>query len=262
MIKLELKYDHVLPFVQTDEVRIFEREASLHRSNIYNKKGKGSDFLGWTSLAEKISGELTGRILSDAEKIKERSDVVVLVGIGGSYLGARAVIEALRPAFRAGEGNRRSPELVYAGHHLDEDYHKSLLDFLQDKDYSVIVISKSGTTTEPAIAFRLLRTQLENKYGRSGAAERIYAVTDSNKGALKQLATEESYTTYDIPDDVGGRYSVLTPVGLLPIAVAGVDIKALLKGAGNMSKYLRQADGLMDNPAALYAVLRNIPAMI
>ncbi len=179
-----------------------------------------------------------------------------MVGIGGSYLGARAVIEALSGPFD--QYDQGQTKVLYAGHHLDEDYHHALLQYLEDKAYSVIVISKSGTTTEPAIAFRLLRKQLEEKYGREKAAERIYAITDARKGALKQLASEQGYASYVIPDDVGGRYSVLTPVGLLPIAVAGIDIETLLSGAGDMAKYLKNNEKLQDNPAALYAVLRNL----
>ena len=254
MVKLSLKYQQVLPFISADEISIFEREASLHLNNIYNRKGRGNDFLGWVDLPGSLDEDIITRMESDAKRLAEHSDVVVITGIGGSYLGARAVIEALKPAFENGPG----PEIVYAGHHLDEQYHAQLLRYLESKDFSVIVISKSGTTTEPAVAFRLLRDKLEARYGKSAVAGRIIAITDASKGALKQLATEHSYPTYDIPDDVGGRYSVLTPVGLLPIAVAGVDIRELIRGAANMSAHLGENNSLMNNQAALYAVLRNI----
>lgn len=256
MTKLKIHYQQALPFISQEEIHLFDREISLYRKHLYQKTGKGSDFLGWIDLPENTEQELIKSILKDAAKIREESDVVVVVGIGGSYLGARAVIEALSSPFGKYDHNRT--ELLYAGHHLDEDYHHALLQFLADKSYSVIVISKSGTTTEPAIAFRLLRKQLEEKYGKDQAADRIYAITDSQKGALKQLASEQGYTSYVIPDDVGGRYSVFTPVGLLPIAVAGMDIESLLSGARNMAVSLKKNETLHDNPAALYAVLRNL----
>ncbi len=256
MTKLNIHYQQALPFISKDEVTLFEKEINLYRKHLYGKTGKGSDFLGWIDLPENTGPELIQKIRNDAAKIRKESEVAVVVGIGGSYLGARAVIEALSGPFA--HYDQGQTKVLYAGHHLDEDYHHALLQYLEDKAYSVIVISKSGTTTEPAIAFRLLRKQLEEKYGREKAAERIYAITDARKGALKQLATEQGYASYVIPDDVGGRYSVLTPVGLLPIAVAGIDIEALLSGARNMAEYLKGNEKLQDNPAALYAVLRNL----
>ncbi len=256
MISITLNTRYVEDFVSGDEIRLFERELDLHRQHIYERQGKGSDFLGWVDLPEQFDTSLIGRLEADAGRIQQQSDVVVVVGIGGSYLGARAVIEALsgNAAFEQSE----KTEVVYAGHQLDEDYMAGLLSYLDDKDYSVIVISKSGTTTEPAIAFRLLRDHMEGKYGEDAAAGRIYAVTDARKGALKKLADNQGYTTYEIPDDVGGRYSVLTPVGLLPIAAAGYDIRKLLEGARQMAEYLRTKTALSDNPAARYAILRNI----
>ncbi len=256
MTKLKINYQQAIPFVSEEQIRLFEKEITLYRDQLYQGTGKGSDFLGWIGLPGSIDPDLIHRIESDASKIRKESDVAVVVGIGGSYLGARAVTEALSEAFATGD--QSGTPLVYAGHHLDEDYHHALLRYLEDKEYSVIVISKSGTTTEPAVAFRLLRKQLEEKYGREKAAGRIYAVTDARKGALKQLAGEQGYASYVIPDDVGGRYSVLTPVGLLPIAAAGHDIRSLLTGAKDMAAYLKKTEKLHDNPAALYAVLRNL----
>lgn len=260
MINLTFDDQHVRSFVSSDEISLFQRELELHHKNIYQRKGKGSDFLGWVDLPAGIDHELLLRLEADAAKIREQSEVAVVIGIGGSYLGTRAVCEALsdspfQGSAKAGGGHT---ELVYAGHHLDEDYLHSLLSWLDSKSYSIIVISKSGTTTEPAIAFRLLRAHLERKYGKEAAAHRIFAVTDASLGALKQLADNEGYATYVIPDDVGGRYSVLTPVGLLPIAVAGHNIRELVKGAKMMADHLKKENVIEKNPAASYAVLRNI----
>ena len=258
MISLSVKHAQVLPFVSEDEIRMFEQEIKLHRDHIYNKSGKGSDFLGWVDLPENTGSDLLDRIESDARTIREQSDAVVVVGIGGSYLGARAVIEALSGNFHDRSGGSSGPQVVYAGQHLDEDYLYELLQWLDNRSYSMIVISKSGTTTEPAIAFRLLRRHLEQKVGKDEAARRIFAITDASKGALKKLADARGYTTYTIPDDVGGRYSVLTPVGLLPVAVAGFDVRKLMEGAKRMALHLRDNDTLDGNPAARYAVIRNV----
>ncbi len=257
MISLSVKHGHVLPFVSEDEIRIFEREIKLHRDHIYHKSGKGSEFLGWVDLPENTEADLLENIESDARRIRKQSDAVVVVGIGGSYLGSRAVIEALSCSF-PGENGTAHPKIIFAGHHLDEDYLHELLQWLDNRTYSIIVISKSGTTTEPALAFRLLRRHLEKKAGKKEAARRIFAITDASKGALKKLADSQGYATYTIPDDVGGRYSVLTPVGLLPIAVAGFDIRELMEGARRMAVHLRNNEALADNPAALYAVIRNV----
>ncbi len=260
MVKLRFRYDNLKAFIEKDQIRLFDAEFSLHHKNLYSGKGKGSEFTGWVDLPSKTSNDLLSRIEQDALKIAKQSEVLVVTGIGGSYLGARAVIEALSNPLdglmeRTG---KKSPLVLYAGHHMDEDYQFHLMDLLDQKDYSVIVISKSGTTTEPAIAFRLLKSHLENKYGKEEAAARVYAITDASKGALKKLADEKKYATYVIPDDVGGRYSVLTPVGLLPIAAAGFSIHKLIGGAKNMEKFLKENSGLSDNPAGLYAVLRNV----
>ncbi|MDR4988703.1 MAG: glucose-6-phosphate isomerase [Bacteroidales bacterium] len=260
MVNLSLNIQHADAFVSQDEIMLFQQEVNLHRHDIYHRKGRGSDFLGWVDLPGSVEESLFSRIEAEASRIRQQSEVVVIVGIGGSYLGTRAVCEALSAtSFPIRDaGKEKQPELVYAGHHLDEDYLHKLLKWLDDKAYSIIVVSKSGTTTEPAIAFRLLRAHLEKKYGRKAASGRIIAITDAARGALKTLAGTEGYASYTIPDDVGGRYSVLTPVGLLPIAVAGHDIRSLIRGANQMAHFLKQEDSLSGNPAALYAVARTL----
>jgi len=260
MTGLKINLGKASDLISKNEVALFESEIELHRTNIYNKTGAGNDFLGWVDLPSSITVELLAQIEADARKMQEQSELVVVCGIGGSYLGARAVIDALSSPFSAlqTKQQRKAPLVVYAGHQLDEDYMVHLLHLLDKKDYSVIVISKSGTTTEPAVAFRLLKSHLEKKYGEAAAAQRIFAVTDAAKGALKKLATAKGYSTYVIPDDVGGRFSVLTPVGLLPIAVAGIDIRQLVAGAKAMEDFLKKEDRFDHNPAALYAIARNI----
>lgn len=228
-------------------------------SDLTEKKGKGNEFLGWITLPDEINDNFLNDIETEAKRISEISDIFVVVGIGGSYLGARAVIEALNTYFEIDNtSNKRIPKIVFAGNSISEEYHAQLLKFLDKKDYSLTVISKSGTTTEPAIAFRLLKNHLENKYGKEEARKRIIAITDKQKGALKKLAYKEGYKTYIVPDDVGGRYSVLTPVGLLPIAVAGFDIKKLVEGAKEMKKYIFENEDTDKNPAYQYAITRNL----
>lgn len=260
MVNLSLNIRHAKAFVSEDEIKLFQREVDLHRDNIYRGKGLGSDFLGWIDLPNSYDETLLARIEADASKIREQSDVAVVIGIGGSYLGTRAICEALsgQSLIHQSDAPTGQTQLVYAGHHLDEDYLHELLSWLDNKDYSLIVISKSGTTTEPAIAFRLLRAHIEKKYGKKAVAERIFAITDASRGALKKLAGNEGYASYVIPDDVGGRYSVLSPVGLLPIAVAGHNVRDLLQGAQNMANFLKNEHDLLKNPAASYAVIRNI----
>jgi glucose-6-phosphate isomerase len=259
MIQLKINVDKTAGFVSEDEIKLFSAEVPLHHKKIYQKLGAGNDFLGWVTLPSEVSNELLEDIEATAAKIKKQSRIAVVVGIGGSYLGARAVIDALSSNFYAYQYQQNeNPLVVYAGQNIGEDYMTELLSFLDDKEYSIIVISKSGTTTEPAIAFRLLRDHIEKKYGQAEAANRIYAITDASRGALKTLARGKGYKTYVIPDDVGGRYSVLTPVGLLPIAVAGFNIREFVAGAKNMSEYLESNNQIYSNPAALYAVVRNI----
>lgn len=244
-------------FVSFNDIQSFSPGVLYANEALENKTGLGKDYLGWMTLPSDITDDLVDQIQFAAEKMAEKSEVIVVIGIGGSYLGARAVIDALSDNFHYLKRNRATPIVVYAGNNLGEDYHYDLLKALDKYDYSVIVISKSGTTTEPALAFRLLKNHLENKYSVPDARSRIIAITDKSKGALRKLATREGYKTFVIPDDVGGRYSVLTPVGLMPIAAAGINIKNIIKGAIEMEKYLSAQKDLFANPANLYAATRN-----
>lgn len=232
--------------------------ALIAYEKLISRKGEGNEFLGWIDLPKQITDEDIERIQNTAKRIQSQSQYLVVVGIGGSYLGARAVIEACLNPFQSLQPETvRKTHVIYAGHHLDPSYHSDLIDFLEDKDFSVNVISKSGTTTEPAIAFRLLMELLEKKYGKDGTKERVVATTDSSKGALKKFADDYGFETYTIPDDVGGRFSVLTPVGLLPIAVAGCNIKDLVQGSVDMQNRLTETEKNRDNLAIQYAFLRN-----
>ena len=255
LIHNEMKIDltHINPFLEASNVKLLESRIPTIYETIYKKTGAGNDFLGWVSLPSEIDENLLTDIEKTAADLRKKSEIFVVVGIGGSYLGARAVIEALQNHFAPLTGEK--PLIVYAGHNMSEDYLHDLLAVLDKKDYSLAVISKSGTTTEPAIAFRILKQHIINKYGEQEAASRIVAITDKAKGALKQLANVKGYKTYIVPDDVGGRFSVLTPVGLLPIAVAGIDIRALVKGAVDMEKQCK-ANPNKDNIVSQYAVAR------
>ncbi len=257
MKSLKVEINRVLDFVSKDKISKFQQDIDKSHKSILNKTGKGNDFLGWVDLPSQISEELITSIEKTAKVIKEKAEVFVVIGIGGSYLGARAVIEALSSNFESLKGDRKNPLILYAGQNIGEDYLYDLLDVLDKKEYALAVISKSGTTTEPAIAFRILKNHLEKKYGKEEAKQRIIAITDMEKGALKKLATDEGYQTYVVPDDVGGRYSVLTPVGLLPIAVAGFDIRKLIDGAKAMQDINLQSSLIEKNPVALYAAARN-----
>ncbi|EJD5673274.1 glucose-6-phosphate isomerase [Staphylococcus pseudintermedius] len=254
MTHIQLDYQKALKFFgqhkldqQQDAVK------AIHRT-IHEGTGAGSDFLGWVDLPVNYDKEEFSRIKEAAKQVQSHSDVLVVIGIGGSYLGARSAIEMLTPAFKK---DSEYPEIIFAGNHLSSSYLQSLIDYLADKDYSVNVISKSGTTTEPAVAFRIFKKLLEEKYGKEEAVKRIFATTDQAKGALKQLATNEGYETFVVPDDVGGRFSVLTAVGLLPIAVAGIDIDAMMGGAAKAREEL-SSDDLSSNIAYQYASIRNI----
>ncbi len=258
MKNISVNIDNVKEFTTIDEIMELQTEISNHHKSLMDKTGKGNDFLGWTSLPGEIDNELIDSINEVAAKIREKAEIFIVIGIGGSYLGARAVIEALSNNFEALRKRNNNPFIVYAGHNIGEDYLSELLEILDDRDYAMTVISKSGTTTEPALAFRLLKNHLENKYGKEEARTRIIAITDKSRGALKKLAGNEGYQTYVVPDDVGGRYSVLTPVGLLPIAVAGFDIKKLIEGAVVIQKLNAVTSVIEDNPMALYAAARNV----
>ncbi|PDP56967.1 glucose-6-phosphate isomerase [Porphyromonas gingivalis] len=238
-------------------VASYGETAEKFNALLDNGTGRGSDFLGWVHLPSSITEEELNAVEAAATILRERCDYVINVGIGGSYLGARAVIEALQNSFEAYRSDRENPVILYAGNNIGEDYFSELLQFLRDKRFGIIYISKSGTTTEPAIAFRLLKGLLESQVGREDARERIVAVTDSAKGALRRMADEEGYRSFVIPDNVGGRFSVLTPVGLLPVAVAGFDIRRLVRGAADMQAMTASDIPFSDNPALRYAAARN-----
>lgn len=238
-------------------VASYGETAEKFNALLDNGTGRGSDFLGWVHLPSSIMEEDLNAVEAAAAILRERCDYVINVGIGGSYLGARAVVEALQNSFEAYRSDRENPVILYAGNNIGEDYLSELLQFLCDKRFGIIYISKSGTTTEPAIAFRLLKGLLELQVGREDARERIVAVTDSAKGALRRMADEEGYRSFVIPDNVGGRFSVLTPVGLLPVAVAGFDIRRLVRGAADMQAMTASDIPFSDNPALRYAAARN-----
>lgn len=256
MINIRLDINRAMNFISKEEVSSFQTEINKKHAQLINKTGKGYDFLGWVDLPSSITTEFLNEIKADADKLAAKSDIFVVIGIGGSYLGARAIIEALQHQFSFMMNSDR-PKIVYAGQNISEDYMSELMDVLDANDYAVTVISKSGTTTEPALAFRIIKNHIEAKYGKEEAAERIIAITDKSRGALKTLSDNEGYKTYVVPDDVGGRYSVLTPVGLLPIAIAGFDIHSLVKGAQEMEEFNKTNSNIEENPVALYAAIRN-----
>lgn len=256
MSEFSIDTKYIRDHIKESDLLELEKEIFLHQERLRKKTGTGKDFLGWIDLPAKIAESDLKDINEAASRLAAQSDTVVVVGIGGSYLGARAVIEALQDPFQ--QKKKDSPEVIYAGHHISEDYLASLLKNLEERDPSVIVISKSGTTTEPAIAFRFLRNYLEKRFGKEGAQKRIIAITDRSKGALRKLSEQEGYQSFVIPNDVGGRYSVLTPVGLLPIAAAGWNIDKLVKGAENMASRLALATSLAEHPAGWYAAARNL----
>lgn len=245
-------------FVTEEELGNLKAAAELAKKTLLTGSGAGSDFLGWIDLPEEYDREEFARIKKAAAKIQADSEVLVVVGIGGSYLGARAAIEFLLDSFyNLTAKARKLPQIFFAGNSISSRYLQDLLSVIGERDFSVNIISKSGTTTEPAIAFRVLKEKLEEKYGKEGAAKRIYATTDKARGALKQLADEEGYEEFVVPDEVGGRFSVLTAVGLLPIAAAGLDIDALMQGAAKMRKLCIETP-YEKNDAVRYAALRNI----
>ena len=260
-MKKHVTFDYSLanPFIGGEELDLMKESIKAARKTLQERTGAGNDFLGWIDLPEDYNKEEFARIQKAADKIKSDSEVLVVIGIGGSYLGARAAIEFLRHSFynSVDKSIRKTPEIYYAGNSISGTYLSQLIETIGDRDFSVNVISKSGTTTEPAIAFRIFKEMLENKYGKEEAAKRIYATTDKARGALKSLATEEGYETFVVPDDVGGRFSVLTAVGLLPIAASGADISKLMEGAQSMRKLCLEND-IEDNDAIKYAAIRNI----
>ncbi len=244
-------------FIDQSELSAMKKEINAAHQILHEKKGRGAEFTGWLHLPQQIDREELSRIQQSADHIRSTSDTFVVIGVGGSYLGARAVIEMLSHTFynEIPDGKRNGPRIYFVGHHVSPDYMQDLLDVLQDREVSVNVISKSGTTTEPAVAFRIMRRFLQEKYGVEGARRRIYVTTDRTRGALKKMADEEGYTQFVIPDDIGGRYSVLTPVGLLPIAVAGIDLEALLDGAAEAARLYATPD-FHENNCYQYAAVR------
>lgn len=244
-------------FVSDEEINNMASQVKAAEELLNSKSGAGNDFLGWVDLPVNYDKEEFERVKKAAAKIQSDSEVLVVIGIGGSYLGARAAIEMLTGSFYNMNKNK-TPKIVYAGNSISSSYLSELVDFVKDKDFSVNVVSKSGTTTEPALAFRILRGVLIEKYGAEGAKSRIYATTDKAKGALKTFADKEGYETFVIPDDVGGRFSVLTPVGLLPIAAAGIDIDAMMQGAADARK--EYTAPYEENICCKYAAIRNILA--
>lgn len=259
MSKITFDYSKAAGFISDEEVGYMSKLANDAKETLVSKSGAGNDFLGWIDLPVDYDKEEFARIQKAAEKIKADSDVLVVIGIGGSYLGARAAVEFLRHGFynNISKEMRKTPEIYFVGNSISGAYLQGLIDVIGDRDFSVNVISKSGTTTEPAIAFRIFKSMLEEKYGKEEAAKRIYATTDKARGALKKLSEEEGYETFVVPDDVGGRFSVLTAVGLLPIAASGADIEKLMEGAASGRKSALE-DKFEDNAAMRYAAIRNI----
>ena len=259
MAKVTFDYSKAASFVSEEEVQSMSKIAESAKELLLSGEGAGNDFLGWVDLPVDYDKEEFERIKKAAQKIQSDSDVLLVIGIGGSYLGARAANEFLNHNFFncLTKEQRKAPEIYYVGNSISSTYVSQLRDVLKDKDFSVNIISKSGTTTEPAIAFRIFKKMLEEKYGKEEAARRIYATTDKARGALKNLATEEGYETFVVPDDVGGRFSVLTAVGLLPIAVSGADIDALMAGAASARENALNAP-FEENDSLKYAALRNI----
>lgn len=259
MGKIKFDYKKAAQFVRAEELEFMEQQVGTAKEQLVAKTGAGNDFLGWVDLPVNYDKEEFARIQAAAKKIQSDSEVLIVIGIGGSYLGARAAIEFLRHGFYNNicAEQRKAPEIYYAGNSISGTYLKGLLDVVGDRDFSINIISKSGTTTEPAIAFRVFKKKMEEKYGKSEAAKRIYATTDKSRGALKNLATEEGYESFVVPDDVGGRFSVLTAVGLLPIAVSGADIAELMEGAAEGRRLALETE-YKENDALLYAAVRNI----
>ncbi|MDQ8735344.1 glucose-6-phosphate isomerase [Paenibacillus sp. LHD-38] len=253
-MSISFDYSNALSFIQQHEVDYFNDFVGVAHRMLHEKEGPGSDYLGWVNLPLQYDKEEFARIKNAAERIRSHSEALIVIGIGGSYLGARSAIEALSHTFH-NQMNGKT-QVYFAGQNISSTYISHLLEMLEGKDISLNVISKSGTTTEPAIAFRILRDYMEKKYGKSEAKKRIFATTDSSKGALKKLADEEGYETFVIPDDVGGRYSVLTAVGLLPIAAAGLDIDQMMAGAAAAAQKYNNAD-LSTNESYQYAAVRN-----
>ncbi len=258
MEKMTLQLDRVYSFVSPEEIEEMKERLEAHNLALQEKTGKGNDFLGWVNLPSSISASVLADTEETAQILRSKKiEILIVVGIGGSYLGTKAVADALSDSFSHLKPIT-NPLIIFAGQNIGEDYHAELRDLLQTKEWAMLVISKSGTTTEPALAFRLLKQDLEEKYGKTEACTRIVAITDASRGALRKLAVSEGYKTFVIPDDVGGRYSVLTPVGLVALAVAGFDIRALVKGAVDMEVASGRDIPFENNLPARYAAVRNL----
>jgi glucose-6-phosphate isomerase len=255
----KLIFDYSNAAIKKHEVHNFQEHVGLAHEMLHQKRGAGCDYLGWLDYPENYDKEEFNRILNVAQKIRQNTEILLVIGIGGSYLGARAAIEMLSHSFYnlLPANERKAPQIFFVGTNLSTTYYKHLMDIVSDKEFSICVVSKSGTTTEPAIAFRFFRTYLEKRYGKKKAADRIYVITDLCKGALRQLTNERGYESFVIPSDIGGRYSVLTPVGLLPMAVAGIDIVQVIEGA-KVAYREYSVEDLNQNPCYQYAALRNI----
>lgn len=259
--KISIDYSYTIPFISENDIESYKADALKAMDVLLNKSGKGNDFLGWIDLPENAdrSDELV-QIIETGKEINDNADLFICIGIGGSYLGAKAVTEALLHPFynMLSQEERKGPKIVFAGQNISGSWLEAVLNEIDNSTSCYVnVISKSGTTTEPGVAFRYIKKKIEDKYGKADAAKRIIATTDAKKGALRTLADKEGYKTFIIPDDVGGRFSVLTPVGLLPIAAVGIDIKQLLAGAIEASKYCKEKDASV-NPALTYAIVRNL----
>jgi glucose-6-phosphate isomerase len=258
MKSLTFNYERVLNFITRDEISVLKKEMELNNLSLHGKTGRGNDFLGWVNLPSSVTEAELDKIERAAQQMRSKGiEILIVAGIGGSYLGTKAIVDALSDSF-AQLKPLTSPLVIFAGQNIGEDYHAELRELLKTREYALMVISKSGTTTEPALAFRLLKQDIEEKYGQAEARSRIIAITDVSRGALRKLADAEGYTTFVIPDDVGGRYSVLTPVGLVAIATAGFNIRELVKGAADMERESSAGVSFEDNLPAQYAAIRNI----
>lgn len=256
MSDIQVQTERLSSFVKREEMDQLKVKAQQSNEALHKKSGKGNDFLGWLELPSSINDKVLAEMEETAKPLRGKIDILLVIGIGGSYLGAKAVNDALSDNF-PGFSEQKNPAMIFAGHQICEDYTAELLQLLDKKSYAIVVISKSGTTTEPAIAFRLFKTHLETKVGKEEARKRIIAITDANKGALKQVAVDEGYKCYVIPDDVGGRYSVLTPVGLVPLSICGFDIRSLVQGAQKMERITSPDTPVENNPVCQYAMARN-----
>ncbi len=255
MEQISVDTESLLKAAHPGSLQGLEQEVQSAFHTLSERKGTGAEFTGWLDLPVNLSDQLLHEIIQVGEMLRQQSEIVVVTGIGGSYLGAKAVLEALGNHFHHPGGNDGFAHLLFAGHHLSSSYHADLLQLLNHHDYSVIVISKSGTTTEPAVAFRLLKQHLTEKYGADAVHRHVVAITDEVKGALRRMTGKEGYVSFSIPDDIGGRFSVLTPVGLLPLAAAGIDIREVLQGAAGMRN--RIFGDPVNNPASQYAYARS-----